>query len=99
MFRDGVQKEPLDPSLVKNHLLKPRDPRNRVWDLITALNSAVAVRVPEVDLEHVVRFAPDAVGEVEAVEDFETAALQTVGLAVENLGGLVILGCCSYDIR
>ena len=85
MFRDGVKKEALDPSLVENHLLEPRDPRNRIRDLVAALDPAVAVRVPEVDLEHVVRLAPHAVGEVEAVEDFETAALQPVGLAVEDL--------------
>lgn len=89
MFRDGVQEEPLDPSLVENYLLEPRDPRDCVWDSVTTLDSAVAVWVPQIDLKHVVRFAPDAVGEVEAVEDFETAALQAVGLAVEDLRGSV----------
>jgi hypothetical protein len=71
--------------LVKNHLLKPGDPRNGVWDPITSLDLAIAVWVPEVDLEHVVRFAPDSMGEIEAVEDLEAAALQAVGLAVEYL--------------
>lgn len=39
-----------------------------------------------------VGFAPDAVGEVEAVEDFERAALEAVGLAVEDLGDVVSEG-------
>ena len=62
------------------------------------MDSAVAVRVPEVDLEHVVRLSPDAVGEVEAVEDFETAALQAVGLAVKDLEMLVSSGCYFRDM-
>ena len=91
MFRDGIQEKPLDPSLMENHLLEPRDPRDRIWDLVAALDPAVAVRVPKVDLEHVVRLAPHAVGEVEAVEDFETAALKAVGLAVEDLRSTLVL--------
>jgi len=75
VFRYGVQKESLGPALVEDDLLDP----------------AVAVWVPEVDLEHVVGLAPDAVGEVEAVEDFEAAALEAVGLAVEDLRGVLLV--------
>ena len=54
VFRYGVQEKPLDPTLMQNHLLEPRDPGNGVWDFVAALDDAVGVGVPEVDLEHVV---------------------------------------------
>lgn len=63
------------------------------------MDDAVGVGVPEVDLEHVVGFAPDAVGEVEAVEDFETAALQAVRLAVEYLVSVwLVNGVCGDGV-
>jgi hypothetical protein len=37
----------------------------------------------------VIGFPPHSVGEVETVEDFERAALETVGLAVEDLAGML----------
>jgi hypothetical protein len=43
---DRVQEETLNPSLMKDNLLKPRDPRCRVWDPITALDLPVTIWVP-----------------------------------------------------
>jgi hypothetical protein len=57
---------------------------------ILALDNAVFIRVPEADLQHVVRLDPRAVAKVEAVEDFERAALQAIGLAVEDLRAALV---------
>jgi hypothetical protein len=72
---DRVQEETLDPSLVEDHLLEPRDARGGVGNPVAALDLPVVVWVPQVNLQHVVGLPPHSVSEVETVEDFKRAAL------------------------
>ena len=90
VLADRVEEEALDAALVQHDLLEARDVGDRVGDAVAALDDAVAVRVPQADLQHVVRFDPGAVAEVERVEDLERAALQAVGLAVEDLWSALV---------
>ena len=85
VFADRVEEEALDAALVQDNLLEAGDVGDRVGDTVAALDDAVRVRVPQADFQHVVRFEPGAVAKVERVEDLERAALQAVGLAVEDL--------------
>jgi hypothetical protein len=85
---DAVKEEALNATLVQDDLLKARDVRNGVGDAVGALDYPRGVGVPETDLQHVIGFDPGAVAEFERVEDLQSAALEAVGLAIENLGVL-----------
>jgi hypothetical protein len=89
VFGDRIQEETLDSSLMQHHLLESRDAGGGVRDPITALDLPFVIWIPQVDLQHVIGFPPHSVGEVETVEDFERATLETVGLAVEDLAGML----------
>jgi hypothetical protein len=85
MFLDRVKKESLNTTLVQDYLLEATDAGDRVRNSSRATNFARLVRIPETDLEHVIRLSPDSVGEVKRVEDLEGTTLQAVCLAVEDL--------------
>ena len=87
VLADRVEEEALDAALVQHDLLEARDVGDRVGDAVATLDRARRVRVPQADLEHVVRLEPGAVAEIERVEDLERAALEAIGLAIEDLIG------------
>lgn len=54
---------------MQDNLLKATKPRDRIRDPVRSSDAPAVIRVPETDLEEVVTFFPDAVCEVEGVED------------------------------
>ncbi|TKW49647.1 hypothetical protein CTA1_11398 [Colletotrichum tanaceti] len=85
---DVLEEEALDPALVQDDLLEAGEAHNGVWDPVTAADDAVVAGsdVGESYLNHVVGLLPRPVREAERVKDLQTAALETIGLAAEDLG-------------